>query len=114
MIFAVMSVGFTKALAAMRQNSRLIEERMKVAQIVDSALTEAMTLQSLEEGETLTDVDENEMEILTVVEPLEFENLEGSLLQQMFRITVTGRWYKNGREQEISAEGWRYLQLYRP
>ncbi|MDA7517415.1 prepilin-type N-terminal cleavage/methylation domain-containing protein [bacterium] len=114
MIFAIMSVGFTKALSAMRANSRLIEERMMVAQIVDSALTEAMTLSTLEEGETITDVEENEMEILTVIEPLEFENEEGKILQQMFRITVTGRWYKNNQEHEVSAEGWRYLQLYKP
>ncbi|MDB4374203.1 prepilin-type N-terminal cleavage/methylation domain-containing protein [Akkermansiaceae bacterium] len=114
MIFAIMSVGFTKALSAMRANSRLIEERMMVAQIVDSALTEAMTLSTLEEGETITDVEENEMEILTVIEPLEFENEEGKILQQMFRITVTGRWYKNNQEHEVYAEGWRYLQLYKP
>ena len=114
MIFAIMSVGFTRALSAMRKNSSLIEERMMVAQIVDSALTEAMTLQTLEEGETRTYVQENEMDLLTVVEPLEFENLEGQLLQQMFRVTVTGTWFKNGQNHEVSAEGWRYLQLYRP
>ncbi len=114
MLFAIMSVGFTQALSAMRNNSRLVEERMKVAQIIDSALTEAMTLQSLEEGETLTDVEENEMEVLTVVEPMELENEEGRILQQMFRVTVTGTWSRNGKKHELSAEGWRYLQLYRP
>ena len=114
MVFAVMSVGFTRALSAMRKNSSLIEERMKVAQVIDSALREAMTLQSLEEGSTLTDVEENEMEVLTLVEPMEIENEEGRILQQMFRITVTGTWSKNGKQHELSAEGWRYIQLYRP
>ena len=81
MIFAVMSVGFTRALSAMRKNSRLVSEQMQIAQVVDSALTEALTLSSLEEGETLSMVGENNMEVLTVVEPLELENEEGRVLQ---------------------------------
>jgi hypothetical protein len=114
MIFAVMSVGFTRALSAMRKNSRLVSEQMQIAQVVDSALTEALTLSSLEEGETLSMVGENNMEVLTVVEPLELENEEGRVLQQMFRITVIASWYKNGQQREVIAEGWRNLRLYKP
>ena len=114
MIFAVMSVGFTRALSAMRKNSRLVSEQMQIAQVVDSALTEALTLSSLEEGETLSLVGENNMEVLTVVEPLELENEEGRVLQQMFRITVIASWYKNGQQREVIAEGWRNLRLYKP
>jgi type II secretory pathway component PulJ len=114
MIFAVMSVGFTRALSAMRRNSQLVSEQMQIAQVVDSALTEALTLSSLEEGETLSDVGENNMEVLTIVEPLELENEEGKILQQMFRITVTATWYKNGQQREVTAEGWRNLRLYKP
>ncbi|MEJ6646633.1 MAG: prepilin-type N-terminal cleavage/methylation domain-containing protein [Akkermansiaceae bacterium] len=114
MIFAVMSVGFTRALSAMRKNSRLVSEQMQIAQVVDSALTEALTLSSLEEGETLSLVGENNMEVLTIVEPLELENEEGRVLQQMFRITVIASWYKNGQQREVIAEGWRNLRLYKP
>ena len=114
MIFAVMSVGFTRALSAMRKNSRLVSEQMQIAQVVDSALTEALTLSSLEEGETLSMVGENNMEVLTIVEPLELENEEGRVLQQMFRITVIASWYKNGQQREVIAEGWRNLRLYKP
>ena len=114
MIFAVMSVGFTRALSAMRKNSRLVSEQMQIAQVVDSALTEALTLSSLEEGETLSLVGENNMEVLTIVEPLELENEEGRVLQQMFRITVIASWYKNGQHREVIAEGWRNLRLYKP
>ena len=114
MIFAVMSVGFTRALSAMRKNSRLVSEQMQIAQVVDSALTDALTLSSLEEGETLSLVGENNMEVLTIVEPLELENEEGRVLQQMFRITVIASWYKNGQQREVIAEGWRNLRLYKP
>ena len=114
MIFAVMSVGFTRALSAMRKNSRLVSEQMQIAQVVDSALTEALTLSSLEEGETLSLVGENNMEVLTIVEPLELENEEGRVLQQMFRITVIASWYKNGQQREVIAEGWRNLRPYKP
>ncbi|MDE0860231.1 MAG: prepilin-type N-terminal cleavage/methylation domain-containing protein [Akkermansiaceae bacterium] len=114
MVFAVMSVGFTRALSAMRKNSRLVSEQMQIAQVVDSALTEALTLSSLEEGETLSSVGENNMEVLTIVEPLELENEEGRVLQQMFSIRIIATWNKNGQQREVSAEGWRNLRLYKP
>jgi type II secretory pathway component PulJ len=114
MIFAVMSVGFTRALSAMRRNSQLVSEQMQIAQVVDSALTEALTLSSLEEGETLSSVGENNMEVLTIVEPLELENEEGRVLQQMFRIRIIATWNKNGQQREVTAEGWRNLRLYKP
>jgi type II secretory pathway component PulJ len=114
MVFAVMSVGFTRALSAMRRNSQLVSEQMQIAQVVDSALTEALTLSSLEEGETLSSVGENNMEVLTIVEPLELENEEGRVLQQMFSIRIIATWNKNGQQHEVSAEGWRNLRLYKP
>ncbi|MGC6425902.1 MAG: type IV pilus modification PilV family protein [Akkermansiaceae bacterium] len=115
LIFSVMAVGFARALAAIRRNSMLVEERMQITAIVDSALRETLTLPTLEEGQSTVDLEErNQMEILTTVEPLEIENEEGKLLQQMFRVTVSARWYEDGRERTRTAEGWRYLRLYKP
>lgn len=114
-IFAIMSVGYARALTAIRRNSMLVEERMQITAIVDSALRETLTLPTLEEGQTTIDLEErNQMEILTTIEPMEIENEEGRLLQQMFRVTVSARWYEDGREKTQTAEGWRYLNLYKP
>ena len=115
LLFSIMAVGFTRALAAIRRNSMLVEERMQITAIVDSALRETLTLPTLEEGQTTIDLEErNEMEILTTVEPMELENEEGQLLQEMFRVTVSARWFEDGQEKTQTAEGWRYLRLYRP
>lgn len=113
-MFAVMAVGFAKALTVIRRNSMLVEHRMQMTEIVDSALRETLTLPTLEEGETIIDLEERDMEILTTVEPMEIENEEGRLLQQMFRVTVSARWYEDGLEKIETAEGWRYLRLYKP
>ncbi|MGJ8695156.1 MAG: type IV pilus modification PilV family protein [Verrucomicrobiaceae bacterium] len=114
MVFGIMAVGFTKALAVIRKNSMLVGERMQITQIVDSALTETLMLPTLEEGSTVTDIEERDMEILTVIEPMEIETEEGQLLQEMYRVVVTARWYEDGREKQETAEGWRYLRLYKP
>jgi hypothetical protein len=53
------------------------------------------------------------MEIYTIIEPMEIENEEGRILQQMFRIVVSARWYEDGREKIEEVEGWRYARLYR-
>lgn len=113
-MFSVMAVGFAKALSVIRRNSMLVEQRMQMTEVVDSALRETLTLPTLEEGETVIDLEERDMEILTIVEPMELENEEGKLLQQMFRVTVSARWYEDGREKIETAEGWRYLKLYKP
>lgn len=114
MLFAIMAVSLAKALSAITRNSMIVEERMEITEIVDSALRETLTLPTLEEGESTIYVSERDMDILTVVEPMEIENEEGRLLQQMFRITVSARWFENGREKNEVAEGWRYLRLYKP
>ncbi|MDB4435918.1 hypothetical protein N9224_00095 [Akkermansiaceae bacterium] len=113
-MFSVMAVGFAKALSVIRRNSMLVEQRMQMTEVVDSALRETLTLPTLEEGETIIDLEERDMEILTIVEPMEIENEEGKLLQQMFRVIVSARWYEDGREKIETAEGWRYLKLYKP
>lgn len=114
MLFAIMAVSLAKALSAITRNSMIVEERMEITEIVDSALRETLTLPTLEEGETTIYVNERDMDILTIVEPMEFENEEGRLLQQMFRVIVSARWFENGIEKTEVAEGWRYLRLYKP
>jgi hypothetical protein len=53
-------------------------------------------------------------DIQTVVTPMEMENEEGQLLQNMFSIRVTFYWFADGQEQQQSAETWRYANLYNP
>ena len=85
-------------------------------------MTDAISNPNLEEGaETvdLTEITGDEMsfftgQIETIVEPIELENEEGQLLQNMFRIEVIFYWQVDGEWQQQSAETWRYANLYKP
>ena len=114
LIFSVMAVGFTTALKMIRQNSMSVERHMKVTQILDSALIETMSLPTLDEGETVRELEEKEMVLVTTVEPLELQNYNGELLDEMYRVEVRAEWYEDSELKRQSAEGWRYLRLYQP
>ncbi|MGE9268941.1 MAG: hypothetical protein ACQKBY_12665 [Verrucomicrobiales bacterium] len=114
LIFSIMAVSFTTALKLIRQNSMAVEQRMKVTQILDSALTEMMSLPTLEEGEIVRELEEKEMVLVTLVEPLELENYNGEVLEEMYRVRVTAEWYEDNEIKRQSAEAWRNLRLYQP
>ena len=73
-----------------------------------------MSLPTLEEGKTTVDLEDFGMEVDTLIEPLEIENQEGELLQEMWRIEVTVLWLEGDKWEERSAETWRYGRLYQP
>ncbi len=114
LVFSVMGIALTRTLDGVRKNSIAIQRNMQLARILDSKLTEVLTLSTLEEGDVIEDNEEIEGQIRTVIEPLELENQEGRALPQMFRIRITALWFEDGRDQEESVEGWRNARLYRP
>jgi hypothetical protein len=99
----------------------LIQEEMQIDRILRSAMTDALSSPTLEEGsETvdLTEITGDELsfyngQIETVIEPLELENEDGQLLQNMFRIEVVFHWETEDGWQQQSAETWRYANLYK-
>ncbi len=112
LLFSVMAVSYTRTLAGIRRNSMEIENQMQIAQILDSALREAMTFPLIEEGETIVESDEREMQLLTRIEPMELLNEDGEILSNMFRVMVTATWRHNEIDQEQTVEGWRYGRIY--
>ena len=109
---AAEATGIPKAVAT-SSGRRFVESVL--ARLLDSELRRAMTVPTLEEGETRTPLDELGAEVISIVEPMEeMENQDGRLLQQMFRIEVVATWWEDNEEQEISAETWRYGRLYQP
>ena len=115
-VFAVMAVGYTKALSLIRNNSMAIDNRMKVTQILDSTLTEFLVQQRLEEGpipeERFKYVAEKDMVLSGEIELLELENEQGAILPQMYAVRITGEWYEDGETKTETVEGWRYLRMY--
>ena len=83
--------------------------------ILDSALEETISLPTLEEGKTTTQLEGSGVELVTTIEPIEdLQNEEGQPLQEMFRIQIVARWFDQDGWQERSAETWRYARMYQP
>lgn len=121
-LFSAVAVSLVKALHMTSRTAATIQDELRVERILSSAMTDALSQPNLEEGsETvdLTEITGDEMsfftgQIETIVEPLELENEDGQLLQNMFRIEVIFHWQFEGEWQQQSAETWRYANLYKP
>ena len=113
-IFTVVATAYSKALSRLWRTTSYMKEKQVVTQIMDSALSEALYLQRLQEGSTEIYIEERDIDLETIVIPLEeMETIDGNFLQNMWQVTVIARFEQNGREQERMVRGWRYLPLYR-
>ena len=111
-IFALIATSFTRALSMMSRTSSYTREELVITQILDTALNEALYRPSLEEGTSEIYVEERDVNIETLVTPLELETSEGNLLPQMWEVRIIARYEQGGVEEERSVRGWRYLRLY--
>jgi type II secretory pathway component PulJ len=115
LLFAIVGTALMTALNEVGRMAFEARRESVLARLLDSELRRAMTVPTLEEGETRTPLDELGAEVISIVEPMEeMENQDGRLLKQMFRIEVVATWWEDNEEQEISAETWRYGRLYQP
>jgi type II secretory pathway pseudopilin PulG len=114
-VFAIACTGLTVAFHRMAEAATLAQSELRITRILDSALTEQLSMPTLQEGVTQIPVEGTDIELDVVIEPIEdMENQDGELLQQMFHIKVTANWFANGAWQERSAETWRYNLMYQP
>ena len=115
MVFAIVGVALITALNEIGRMAFEARRESVLARLLDSELRAAMTVPTLEEGEVTKSLDEMQVEIKTIVEPLtELENQDGRLLQQMFRVEVVATWWEDNDWSELSVESWRYGRLYLP
>lgn len=120
-LFSSVAVSLVTALNMTSRTAVLIQEELEVTRILQSAMTDAISNPDLEEGSVSVDLteitgDESSFQrgqIETIVEPIELENEDGQLLQNMFRIEVIYHWETDEGWQKISAETWRYANLYK-
>ncbi|MFM2171584.1 MAG: hypothetical protein RI957_1813 [Verrucomicrobiota bacterium] len=115
-IFALAATGYTVALQKAADASDLAAREMQITRILQSALDEAISVVTLEEGELPPQkLEERDIEIVTTYEKMEeMENQDGQLLQDMWRITVTAYFMQGDTEMSRSAVTWRYGRLYQP
>ena len=115
LLFAIVGTALMTALNEVGRMAFDARREAVLARLLDSELRRAMTVPTLEEGETSTSLEEMGAEILSIVEPMEeIENQDGRLLQQMYRIEVVATWWEDNEQQEMSVETWRYARLYQP
>lgn len=115
MVFGIAATGFMVALKQMAKAADSTQQELRITRILESALDEAVSLPTLEEGVTSAVVPDTNIEIDTTVELLkELETAEGQLLQEMYRVNVTAHWFADNAWQERSAETWRYGRMYQP
>ena len=113
-IFTNVATSYSKALATLWRTTAYVKEKQVITQIMDSALNEALYLQRLEEGSTEVYIEERDLDLETIVVPLEeMETIDGNFLQNMWQVTVIARFEQDGQDQERVVRGWRYLPLYR-
>ena len=113
-IFTIVATSYSKALATLWRTTAYVKEKQVITQIMDSALNEALYLQRLEEGSTEVYIEERDLDLETIVIPLEeMETIDGNFLQNMWQVTVIARFEQDGQYQERVVRGWRYLPLYR-
>jgi len=122
-LFSAVAVSLVKALHMTSVTAMTIQDEMRIERILRSAMIDVLSRPDLEasnETVDLTEITQDETsffsgQIETIIEPLELENEDGQLLQNMFRIEVIFHWRgSDGEWQEQSAETWRYANLYKP
>lgn len=113
-VFAAAGVSFAVIFHQMGKSAALTQAELRMTRVLDSALDETLSLPTLEEGEWSTTTDDG-VELVTIVEILdEMEAEDGQILQDMYHIIVTARWFEMGEAKERSVETWRYGRMYQP
>ena len=113
LIFAWVGTALASAMHSIGKISSDIRKQMVLTRILDSELREAMSVPQLEEGITEESLEEGQIDIRTVVLPLEeIQTEEGQVLQEMFSIQVTATWWEGTEYVEETVETWRYGRHY--
>ncbi len=114
-VFSIAATGFAVALKRMATAASLAQSELRITRILESALDETLSIPVLEEGVTTTEVGETGIEIETTIKLLEeLENEEGQMLQEMYSLTVSARWFENGEWKDRTVDTWRYGRMYQP
>lgn len=112
-VFAMAATGFVVALQKMSQTSALAQSEMRVTRVLDSAMSEVLSLPTLEAGGY--PIEGYGIEVAAEIEPVEgLTNEDGEDLKEIFRIQVTARWYESGGWNQRTVETWRYGPMYQP
>ena len=113
-VFSMAATGFVVALQRMSRVSTTAQSEMRVTRVLDSAMSETMSLPDLEPGENSHVLEGSNIEIHTLIEVVEgLQTQDGEELTDIVRIRITASWFENGERKQRIAETWRNAQMYR-
>jgi Tfp pilus assembly protein PilV len=113
-IFAMACTGLVVAFHRMAEAATLAQNELRITRILDSALAEQVSFPTVEEKTEQIPVEGTDIVLDVLVSPLHLENQDGELLQEMFHIEITAKWFESGEWQSRTAETWRYNLMYQP
>ena len=112
-LFAIVAVGFTVAIQQVAFTANRSGESMRIQRTLETLLTEAGKAVRFEESEEGLGQDEKGVYYSKLIEEMEIENMDGQVLQSMWRIAIIAEWEDtSGRTMENVAELIRYEPLY--
>ena len=112
-LFGMMMVGLTRALNMIVLGAVRSGEEVRMIRNLETLLTEASKAAQFEEGDEYLGEDEAGVAYERVIEELvEMENMDGQILQNMWRIAIVASYERNGEVLERVAETFRYEPLY--
>jgi len=114
-LFGMAGLGMVRALNYSAQAAVESQLDIRMMTRLQSALTLASKAREMEEYEYVSDPDDLGVQVQTIVEEMNREELlneDGQELQDMWRITVKAFWERNGKFGEMDAQTWRYEPLY--
>ncbi|MFT4550312.1 MAG: prepilin-type N-terminal cleavage/methylation domain-containing protein [Verrucomicrobiales bacterium] len=116
-LFGLVMVGLTGALNMIVKSAIRSGEEVRMIRNLETLLTEASKAAQFEEGELYLgmtgDGDGIQVSYDRIIEELdELENMDGQILQGMWRIAIVASYEYNGEIVERVAETFRYEPLY--
>lgn len=113
-IFGMVALGLMRALAIGAQTAVISQVELRMLLRLQSTLTEYSKLQKLDEG--TWDSDPDDLGVITHTEILamnEMLNADGQPLTDMYHIIVTAEYENFGTKGQMTADTYRYANLYK-
>ncbi len=114
-VFGIAATGFAVAIQRMAKAADAAQTELRITRILESALDEAISLPTLEEGTTSITVADTNIELDTLIELIpDLQSEEGQTLQEMYRVKVSAHWFQDGEWNDRAVETWRFGRMYQP
>jgi prepilin-type N-terminal cleavage/methylation domain-containing protein len=113
-VFSIGATGFAVALRRMSAAAQLAQSELRITRILDSVLDETISVPTLEEGVTESQLGNTGIGIKTTIKRVEDVLLEdGQPLTEIYDITIDARWYQEGRWITRTVNSWRNAAMYK-